>query len=217
MPATVVLADDHRLVREGLRSVLADASDIEVVGEAENGRDSIALVRRLKPSIIVMDVSMPDLNGIDATRKIVETGLETRVLALSGHRDEMFVKGMLQAGASGYLLKDCASEELLTAIRTLTGGGMHVSPAVASIVVADYLAHVAGTVTPKEAALSTREREVLQLIAEGLTTARIAERLNLSVKTVESHRAKVMDKVGVRNIAGLTKYAIRHGLTTIDG
>ncbi|MEM9315847.1 MAG: response regulator transcription factor [Pseudomonadota bacterium] len=217
MPATVVLADDHRLVREGLRSVLADASDIEVVGEAENGRDSIALVRRLKPSIIVMDVSMPDLNGIDATRKIVETGLETRVLALSGHRDEMFVKGMLQAGASGYLLKDCASEELLTAIRTLTGGGMHVSPAVASIVVADYLAHVAGTVTPKEAALSTREREVLQLIAEGLTTARIAERLNLSVKTVESHRAKVMDKVGVRNIAGLTKYAIRHGLTTLDG
>ncbi|MEO1081323.1 MAG: response regulator transcription factor [Pseudomonadota bacterium] len=217
MPATVVLVDDHRLVREGLRSVLADAPDVEVVGEADNGRDSITLVRQLKPSIIVMDVTMPDLNGIDATSKIGELGLDTKVLALSGHKEESFIKGMLQAGASGYLLKDCASEELLIAIRALADGGMYVSPGVANLVVGDYVAHLSGSATAEKDVLSTREREVLQLISEGVTTAQIAERLSLSVKTVETHRKNVMDKLGVRNIAGLTKYAVRHGLTTLDG
>ncbi|MEM6900281.1 MAG: response regulator transcription factor [Pseudomonadota bacterium] len=216
MPATVVLVDDHRIVREGLRTVLAGETDIDVVGEAENGRDSIALVRKLKPSIIVMDVSMPDLNGMDATQKILQACVDTRILALSGHQDEVFVKGMLKAGASGYLLKDCASEELLVAIRTLSRGGMYISPAVASVVVTDYVAHLSGAATADAAVLSLREREVLQLIAEGLTTGDIAVRLVLSVKTIESHRKSIMDKLGVRNIAGLTKYAIRHGLTTLD-
>ena len=217
MAARVILADDHRIVREGLRSVLEGESAVEVVGETDNGRDTVAMAKELEPDIVIMDISMPDLNGVDATRKIVELGLPSRVLGLSAHTDEKFIKGMLVAGASGYLLKDCAGEELLLAIQTLVQGGVYVSPAVADLVVSDFRAHVSGTAVTDEELLSLREREVLQLIAEGKTTAAIAEALHVSVKTIETHRKNVMDKVGVRNVAGLTKYAIRIGLTNLEG
>jgi len=216
MRIRVVLADDHRIVREGLRAILASETEFEIVGEAANGRDTVNLARKIEPDVIVMDVSMPDLNGIDATRQIVDMGLSCKILALSGHADEHFVKGMLQAGAAGYLLKECAGEELTLALRTVYQGRIYVSPDVAGIIVNDYVAHLTGAVTAETPLLSSREREVLQLIAEGRTTAQIAEHLNLSVKTVESHRKHVMDKLDIHSVAGLTKYAIREGISSID-
>ncbi|MCG8413162.1 MAG: response regulator transcription factor [Pseudomonadales bacterium] len=217
MTMQVILADDHRIVREGLIAMLSADPGIEVVGECGNGRDTIALARKLQPDLIVMDVSMPDLNGIDATRRIVEMGSNIKVVALSSHSDEQFVKGMLQAGASGYLLKECAGKELVLAIRTVKRGRVYVSPEVAGVIVNDYVSILSGDVKPQSPALSSREREVLQLIAEGQSTSQIGEQLHLSVKTVESHRKRIMDKLEIRNVAGLTKYAIREGITSLDG
>ncbi len=217
MPIRVILADDHRILREGLRSVLEAESNIEVVAEAQNGRETVKLVRRLEPDIVVMDVAMPDLNGVDATAKIRGAGLSTKVLALSMHSDGQYVRGMLKAGASGYLLKDCAGEELAAAIRTVMGNRVYVSPDIAGVIVGDYVQHLSGEATPGGSpALSTREREVLQLIAEGKSTAQIAEQIHVSVKTVETHRKRLMDKLEIRNVAELTKYAIREGITSLD-
>jgi len=216
MVIRVVLADDHRIVREGLRAVLASEPDFEVAGEASNGRETITLARKIEPDIIVMDISMPDLNGIDATRLIMDLQLGCRILALSGHAEEQFVKGMLQAGAAGYLLKECAGEELMLALHTVSRGRIYVSPDIASVVVSDYVALLSGEATAEGPVLSSREREVLQLIAEGRTTAHIAEQLHLSVKTVESHRKHIMDKLDIRTVAGLTKYAIREGISSLD-
>lgn len=216
LKTSVILADDHRILREGLRTIISSEPSLEIVGETENGRETVNLVRRTEPDIVIMDVSMPDLNGIDATQRIIDLGLTTRVLALSGHSDEHFVKGMLQAGASGYLLKECAGEELVLALRTIAQGRVYVSPSVASLMVNDYVANLDGGLSGEKPALSSREREVLQLIAEGHGTSQIAESLHLSVKTVESHRKNVMDKLGIRNVAGLTKYAIREGITSLD-
>lgn len=214
VPITVILADDHSILREGLRSVLEPNPEIEVVGEADNGRDTVALARRLEPDLVVMDITMPDLNGIDATRKLGELGLGCKVLALSGHSEELYVRGMLQAGAAGYMLKDCASDEVVQAIQEIMRGKMYVSPQIASMVVADYASQLGGPAAGPS--LSTREREVLQLIAEGMRTANIADRLSVSVKTIESHRRNLMEKLDVRTVAGLTKYAIRQGLTSVD-
>lgn len=214
--ATLILADDHPLIREGLRSILADVSAVEVVAEADNGHEAIALVLEHKPSMIIMDVSMPDLNGVEATRSIVEIGPDTKVLALSAHRDEALIKGMLQAGASGYLPKECAADELITAIQTVLEGRFYISASIANVVVSDFVVQPSGAEASEKAILSLREREVLQLIADGVTTAEMADRLHLSVKTIESHRKNLMDKLEVRNIAGLTKYAIRLGLATLD-
>jgi two-component system response regulator NreC len=216
MHVKVVLADDHRIVREGLKAILASEPDFEIAGEASNGRETVTLARKIEPDVIVMDVSMPDLNGIDATQRIMDMGLGCRILALSGHAEEQFVKGMLQAGAVGYLLKECAGEELTLALHTVNRGRIYVSPDIASVVVNDYVALLTGDVTAEGPVLSTREREVLQLIAEGGTTAHIAENLNVSVKTVESHRKHIMDKLDIRNVAGLTKYAIREGISSLD-
>lgn len=216
MTVQVILADDHRIVREGLVAMLATDTGIEVVGECGNGRDTITMARKLRPDLIVMDVSMPDLNGIDATRRIVELGNDTKVLALSSHSDEQFVKGMLQAGASGYLLKECAGKELVLAIRTIKRGRVYVSPEVAGLIVNDYVSRLSGDVVRESPVLTSREREVLQLIAEGRSTNQIGEQLHLSVKTVESHRKRIMDKLEIRNIAGLTKYAIKEGITSLD-
>ena len=197
MTVQVILADDHRIVREGLIAMLSADPGIEVVGECGNGRDTIALARKLQPDLIVMDVSMPDLNGIDATRRIVEMGSNIKVVALSSHSDEQFVKGMLQAGASGYLLKECAGKELVLAIRTVKRGRVYVSPEVAGVIVNDYVSILSGGVKPQSPALSSREREVLQLIAEGQSTSQIGEQLHLSVKTVESQigRASCRERV----------------------
>lgn len=216
MTIRVVLADDHRILREGLRSILESETDIEIVGEAQDGRETVRLVRQLEPEIVLMDVAMPDLNGVDATVQLKNANVPSKVLALSMHGDGQYVRGMLQAGAAGYMLKDCAAEELATAIRTVMSGRVYVSPDVAGTIVGDYVQHLSGEVTASTPALSSREREVLQLIAEGKSTAQIAETIHVSVKTVETHRKRLMDKLELRSVAELTKYAIREGITSLD-
>ena len=216
MTIKVVLADDHNILRAGLRSLLEASADVEVLAEAENGRDTVSLTKTLSPDVVVMDVAMPDMNGVDATRKISSVMPGVRVLALSAHSDKAYVKGMLEAGASGYMLKDAATDELLTALDTVHKGRVYVSPSIADTLVGDYLQRVKGVVGPDSEELSTREREVLQLVAEGNSSAQIAARLHLSERTIESHRKRIMDKLGLRSIAELTKYAIRAGLTSVD-
>ena len=216
MSINVILADDHKILRAGLKSLLETEFDIEVIAEADNGRETVALARKLEPDVVVMDVAMPDMNGVDATVRITRQSPQVRVLALSGHSDGVYVKGMLESGAKGYLLKDAAAEELITAIRTVASGRIYVSPSVTDTLVGDYLQRVKGEVGPDSQSLTVREREVLQLVAEGQSTIQIAEILHLSDRTIETHRKRIMDKLGLRGIAELTKYAIRAGLTSVD-
>jgi DNA-binding NarL/FixJ family response regulator len=216
MSVKIILADDHRIMREGLRALLEKEAGIEVIAEADNGRTTVELSRELNPDVVVIDIGMPDLNGIDATRQIVSEAPAVKVIALSMHSDRKFVREMLSAGASGYLLKDSAFEELGTALATVINNQTYLSPKIADTVVKDYL----GKVEPKESkvspALTKREREVLQLIAEGKTTKDIASQLYVSIKTIETHRKQIMDKVGLNSVAELTKYAIREGLTSLE-
>ena len=217
MGIRVVLADDHRIVRHGLRSLLEKERDIEVVAEAANGREAVHLARELRPDVVVMDLSMPDLNGIEATRQVLEEDPDAKVLALSMHSDKRFVAGVLSAGASGYLLKDCALDELVRAIRTVAVNQTYLSPSIAGVVVQGYTQQIRDKDVPVASSLSSREQEVLQLMAEGKPVKEIASTLNLSVKTVETHRHQIMSKLGVYSVAELTKYAIREGLTSLDG
>jgi DNA-binding NarL/FixJ family response regulator len=216
MKVRVLLVDDHHLMREGLRGLLQGQAHYEVVGEAENGRAAAELVRDLQPDVVVMDVTMPELNGIDATHQIIEDGRGPKVVALSMHSDRQFVSRMLAAGASGYLPKDCAFEELSRAINEAVKGRVYLSPKIAPTVVDDYVKRLESS---KQTAsdLTPREREVLQLLAEGQTTHGIAAVLGISPKTVETHRRNTMQKLQVDSVAGLTRYALRHGLTPLDG
>ena len=215
MSVRIILAEDHRITREGLVNLLQERPDMEVVGEAENGREAVRLAGELSPDLVIMDVTMPDLNGIDATRIITSGSNNTKVIALSMYSDKQFVQGMIQAGASGYLLKDCAFEELVSAIQAVIQGDTYLSPGIAGIVVQDYLTKLTTDRSSADTVLTNREREVLQLIAEGNSTKEIAARLTASVKTVETHRRQIMEKLGIFSIAELTKYAIREGLTTL--
>ncbi len=216
MSIRVLLADDHKIIRDGLCSLLEKESNMEVVAVAENGRQAVQLAMKIKPDVIIMDISMPDLNGIDATKQILKGLPNIKVIALSTYSDRRFVEGMIKAGVSGYLLKDCAFEELSRAINTVVNSQMYLSPAVAGTVVRSYVDHLS-----KEDAncglddLSDREREVLQLIAEGKSTKQTASLLYVSVKTIESHRRKIMSKLNIHTIAELTKYAVREGLTAL--
>ena len=216
MNVKIILADDHRIMREGLRALLEREAGIEVIAEAEDGRTTVELSRKLKPDVVVIDICMPDLNGIDATRQIISESPAVKVIALSMHSDRKFVREMLGAGASGYLLKDSAFEELGTALATVINNQTYLSPKIADTVVKDYL----GKIEPEESkvspSLTKREREVLQLIAEGRTTKEIASNLYVSIKTIETHRKQIMDKVGLNSVAELTKYAIREGLTSLE-
>ena len=212
----VMLADDHKIFREGLSSLLEKAKDIQVVGHAENGRQAVSLAAELHPDVVIMDVAMPDLNGIEATEQILAEAARVGVVALSMHADQRFVSAMLRAGASGYLLKDCAFQELVQAVQTVAAGEKYLSPAIASLVIDEYVrASDAGEETPRDL-LTPREREVLQLIAEGCATTQIAGRLSVSIKTIETYRRQIMEKLGIDTIAGLTKYAIREGLTSLE-
>jgi len=214
MSIKVLIADDHQIMREGLRSLLEKEHDIKVLGEAEDGRMIQRMAQELQPDVIIMDVAMPDLNGVEATRQIVAALPGIKIIALSMHDDRRFVLNMLKAGASGYMLKDCAFKDLAKAIRVVMSHKTFLSPEVTDIVVKDYLS----TTQPIESSafnlLSPREREVLQLIAEGKTSALIGESLHISVKTVETHRQQIMVKLKIRTVAELTKYAIREGLTS---
>jgi two-component system response regulator NreC len=212
----IILADDHQIVRQGLRILLEAEPDMEVIAEADNGRKVLKLAQELIPDVIIMDLSMPELNGIEATRQILSGAPEVKVVALSMHSDSLFVLNMIKAGASGYLLKDCALEELVKAIRTVVSHKTYLSPGVSDIVIRDFVTGWQTTNTSAFSVLSAREREVLQLMAEGKTTNQIADGLCVSVKTVEAHRKQVMTKLGIHSVAELTKYAIRQGLTSLE-
>ncbi len=212
MGLRVLLADDHQVVREGLRSLLSQQADIEVVAEAQDGREAVQLARELRPDLVIMDITMPSLNGTDATRQILEILPGAKVIALSMHGDRRSVTQMLQAGAVGYVLKHGAFRDLVVAIQNVAAGQIYLSPRVQGTLVHDYLRHLHPAESPS-GTLSPREREVLQLIAEGLTTKDIAERLFLSEKTIQTHRQNVMNKLGLHTVTQLTKYAVMEGLT----
>jgi DNA-binding NarL/FixJ family response regulator len=211
----VLLADDHKIVRDGLRTLLEKHNDISVLEEAEDGREALQLAKKLVPDVVVMDIAMPDLNGIEATRQILSENPGIRIVALSMHSDKRFVSEMLKAGASAYLLKDCAFEELITAIQTIMKGKIYLSPTIAGVVLEDYIRSDRKSEPSVFSQLSDREREVLQLLAEGKSTKEVAAHLKVSIKTVETHRTNIMTKLDIHSVAELTKYAIREGLTTL--
>ena len=216
MTIRVLLADDHNIVREGLRSLLEKDPEIEVVAMADNGRTAVQLAGELKPDVAVLDIAMPEMNGIEATRRITRDDPEIKVLALSMHSARRFVTEALSAGAKGYLLKDCAAEELVRAIRTVAANETYLSPKVAGLIVKDYLKHSPESTLSDESCLTNREREILQLIAEGESTKEIAFKIGVSIKTVETHRQQIMKKLNLHSVAELTRYAIREGLTPLD-
>lgn len=215
MKLKIFLVDDHIIIRKGLRTLIENQSDFEVVGEAGEGRTAVNLVVKLKPDIVLMDVSMPEMNGIEATRQIISILPGVKVIALSMHSDLNYVKSMLKAGAAGYLLKDCAFEELILALNLVMHDQMYLSPKISDMIAKDYLRQVVHQDSSVRSILTARECEVLQLMAEGKTTKEISESLNVSVKTVETHRQQIMSKLNIHSIAGLTKLAIREGLTSL--
>jgi two-component system, NarL family, response regulator NreC len=215
MSIKILLADDHEIMREGLKSLLEKQGDIIVIGEAEDGRTTVKLARELSPDIVIMDISMPDLNGIEATRQIVSRDSRIKVIALSVHSDKRFVIEMLHAGASAYLLKDCAFGELVNAVRAVMANHTYLSPQITDVMIKDYEHILSKKPLTAFSILTAREREVLQLLAEGKTTKDIAAILNVSVKTIETYRRQIMDKLQVHSIADLTRYAIKEGLTSL--
>ena len=213
MSIRILIADDHKIMRDGLRLLLEKEKGFEVIAEAKNGREAIRLAEQLRPDILIMDISMEDLNGMDATRQIVGKNQGTRIVALSMHADKRFVAGMFEAGAMGYLLKECAFDELLQAIRQVMSGRTYLCSMISGVVIRDYIQRMRKS---ESSPLSPREKEILQLLAEGSTTKRIADQLKVSVKTVETHRQHIMDKLNIFSIAELTKYALKEGITSLD-
>ncbi len=211
----IVLADDHSLFREGLKSLLQENPDIDIIGETGDGRGAVRLCRDLSPDIIIMDVAMPELNGVEATRQIVKECPGVKIIAVSMHSSRRFVLDMLHAGASGYLLKDCAFTELTLAISAVQANQVYLSPSIASVVV-EKIAVTGDSKNYVVSKLTPREQEILQLLAEGRNSLEIADRLHLSVKTIQTHRRNIMEKLNLHNLAELTKYAIREGLISTD-
>lgn len=212
---TILLADDHRVVREGLRTLLSQEADLSVVGEASDGRQVVELARSLKPDVIIMDIAMPELNGIEAARLIVTDNPRTRIVALSMYADRRFVTQILRAGALGYVLKEAAFEELAHAIRTVAGGKPYLSASVAGFVVEEFVQQSSPVPAKSLDLLTNREREVLKLLAEGKRARDIASELKIGVKTAEAHRQNLMNKLEMHTIAELTRFAIREGLTVV--
>jgi len=212
MSIRIVLADDHGIVLDGVHAMLEREPEFEVIGKVTDGSQAVRLSREQVPDIVIMDLTMPDMGGIEATRLITVERPAVKVLCLSMHADHGFVMAALEAGASGYVLKDGARKELLHAIRTVTKGQVYLSPGIAGMVVDAAKSKTAANIPPIVAMLTEREREVLQLLAQGEATKEIAFRLHLSVKTVGTHRRHIMDKLNIHGIAALTKFAIREGL-----
>lgn len=217
MNIRIILADDHNIMREGLRSLIEHEAGMEIIAEAENGRQAVELCREHHPDIVIMDVAMPDLNGVEATAQVLRHCPGTKVLALSTYKTQRFAAGMLAAGASGYVVKGSAFRQLIEAIEAVSRGNAYLSPEVTDAVVTDYAERLRLDDAQATHALTEREREIVQLVAEGNTTKGIAEALFISPKTVDSHRQNAMDKLNLHTVADLTRYAIREGLTPPDG
>lgn len=215
MSIKILLVDDHKIMRAGLKSIICEQKGMDVIGEASNGHEAVKLAGKLMPDLVVMDLSMPGLNGIEATSQIISANPYIKVLALSMHSEKMFITRTLQEGATGYLLKDCALDELVQAIKSVISGRTYLSPDIADVVLTDYRQMLNKEDSPLSL-LSKREREVLQLIAEGHSTRKIAEELSLSTKTIETHRSQLMVKLDLHSVADLTKFAIREGLTRLE-
>ena len=213
---TILLVDDHQMLRDGLRSVLEKQTHMTVVGEADNGRTAVELAEQLVPDVVIMDIGMPHLNGIDATRQLTAGRSQVKVIALSMHSDKRYALKMLEAGARGYVLKGAAIGELVRAIETVSAGKNYLSPEIAGIVVESYVDRDYPSDGSVASVLGRREREVLQLLAEGKTSKQIAASLHISVKTAETHRRNLMKKLDIHTIADLTKFAVREGLTPLE-
>ena len=216
MSIKVLLADDHKILREGLIVLLKKQHDIELIGEAEDGREAVRKTLELKPDVVIMDIGMPELNGIEATRQIKAALPEVNVIALSIHSDKRFVTGMLKAGALGYLLKDSAFNELVKAIKAVDDNKTYIGSGITEIIIEDYLYQLNKDTTTSDSPLSEREYEVLRLLAEGKNAKEIASLLNVSPKTVETHRQHIMEKLNIHNLADLVKYAIQSGLISLE-
>ncbi|MHC4288805.1 MAG: response regulator [Planctomycetota bacterium] len=214
MAVKVLIVDDHEIMRDGMSALLHKYSEFEVVGQAADGREALEMASQLKPDLVIMDVGMPNLNGVDATRQLLAQHTDLKVMALSTHSDGPVVAKMIKAGASGYMLKESAFEELIEGITALLEGKTFLCKKISKVVFSEYVGMITNPKTKNGDGLTGREREVLQLVSEGHTTREIAETLKLSTKTIDSHREHIMEKLGIRNIAGLTKYAIREGLTS---
>ncbi len=216
MTATVLLVEDQTLTRKGMRALLDDSPELKIIGEASNGREAVELAGTLNPDVVLMDVAMPQLNGIEATRQIHSAQPDTRIIMLSMHKDRQYVFESLKAGASGYVPKDAAYTELITAIETVMSGRTYLPPPLQDMIMDDYAQRAQGKqISTDLEKLSGREREVLQLIGEGNSSMEIARLLHISVRTVDTHRQNIMGKLEIRTIAGLTKFAIRHGLCSL--
>lgn len=212
-PIRVLLADDHTILRAGLRTLLSAQPDLEIIGEASDGREAVQEAQRLQPDVILMDITMPEVNGIEATRQVKKILPETRVLVLTMHENEEYLFQVLRAGASGYILKEAADTELISAIRSVHAGRFYLAPPAQAMMVGDYMQRVrAGEERDSYSGLTEREREILKLVAEGYTNNQIGERLFISPKTVDTHRTHVMDKLNLHSRAELVKYAMRRGL-----
>jgi two-component system response regulator NreC len=210
----VLIVDDHAIVREGLEMILNQEEDIEVVGGAENGNEALKLIRKLDPNVVLMDISMPTLNGIDATSRIKKEFYNIDVITLTMHNSEEYIFQVFRAGASGYVLKKSPKKELIAAIREVYKGNTYISPSISCKVIEEYLKKVHKVDNIE--ILSTRERQVLQLIAEGMSNKEIADHLNISMKTVSIHRSHIMQKLDIHGTAQLTRYAIRKGLISVE-
>ena len=215
MSIRILLAEDHTIVREGLRSLLENQPDMEVVGEAKDGRTALELVRELLPDVVIMDITMPNLNGVEATRHITSEFPQVKVIALSIHSNSRFVADMLEAGAKGYILKECLFDELVQAIQAVIAGDGYLSSRITGIVVDGYVNRMATVADSPLLTLTSRERQVLQFVAEGKSTKQIALELHVSTKTVEANRRQIMQKLDIHSVAELTKYAVREGLTPL--
>jgi DNA-binding NarL/FixJ family response regulator len=213
----ILLVDDHNVVREGLKVVIEATEDMEVVGQAENGRQAVALAKKLIPDVIVLDIIMPLLNGVEATRQLMRSLPEPKILVLSTYSEDEQVQQLIEAGASGYVVKQSAARELLAAIRAIHGGGGYLSPAVCKSVMEECRQSLKRkrSEAPQGTRLTSRETEILQLIAEGHANKQIADVLGITVKTVEKHRQELMDKLNIHNIASLTRYAVSHRLIQV--
>ncbi len=215
MSIKVLLADDHKIVSDCLKTLIDKQPDMKVVGEAENGRMVVALAQKLNPNIVIMDISMPDLNGIEATRQIIAKCPGVRIITLSMNSDRRYVTGMLNAGASGYLTKSCSFEELISAVRTVAANKTYLSPDISDIVIKESLSRSSTDKSSASSTLTMRECEVLQLLAEGKTVKQIAAKLCLGIKTIYTHREQIMEKLNIQSMADLTKYALREGMTSL--